>query len=83
MPSVPVIRRIWRSGVLQTDDYFVVPQNARLVKNGDEYYRTMFKGCAFVLESSNRHMGETLRALDEYLGRLGVVRLKRRRRRGW
>jgi erythromycin esterase-like protein len=53
------------------DDYFFAEQNARLVKNAEEYYRTMFRGRVSSWNLRDRHMVETLQALDGYLARSG------------
>ena len=53
------------------DDYFFAEQNARLVKNAEEYYRTMFQGGVSLWNLRDRHMVETLQALDVHLGRSG------------
>jgi erythromycin esterase-like protein len=43
-------------------------QNARLVKNAEEYYRTMFRGRVSSWNLRDRHMAETLEALTVHLG---------------
>ena len=53
------------------DDYFFAQQNARLVKNAEEYYRTMFRGRVSSWNLRDRHMVETLHALDDHLARSG------------
>jgi erythromycin esterase-like protein len=53
------------------DDYFFAQQNARLVKNAEEYYRTMFRGRVSSWNLRDRHMVETLDALDAHLTRDG------------
>ncbi len=54
-----------------SDDFFYAEQNARLVKNAEEYYRTMFRGRVSSWNLRDRHMVETLQALDTHLGRQG------------
>ena len=57
-----------RDGRLAEDEFFFAEQNARLVKNAEEYYRSMFRGH----ESWNlrdTHMAETLDALITHLSR--------------
>lgn len=57
-----------RDGWLAEEEFFFAEQNARLVKNAEAYYRTMFHG----RESWNlrdTHMAETLEALAGHLGR--------------
>jgi erythromycin esterase-like protein len=56
---------------LAADDYFFAQQNARLVKNAEEYYRTMFRGRVSSWNLRDRHMVETLDALDAHLARDG------------
>jgi erythromycin esterase-like protein len=52
-----------RDGRIAADDFFYAEQNARLVKNAEEYYRTMFRGRASSWNLRDRHMAETLQAL--------------------
>jgi erythromycin esterase-like protein len=59
-----------RDGRLAEDEFFFAEQNARLVKNAEAYYRSMFRG----RESWNlrdTHMAETLDALAAHLSRQG------------
>jgi erythromycin esterase-like protein len=58
---------------LDADDYFFAEQNARLVKNAEEYYRTMFRGRVSSWNLRDRHMVDTLQALDVHLARSGEV----------
>jgi erythromycin esterase-like protein len=51
------------------DDFFYAEQNARLVKNAEEYYRTMFRGRISSWNLRDRHMAETLDALYQHLSR--------------
>jgi erythromycin esterase-like protein len=53
------------------DDFFFAEQNARLVRNAEEYYRTMFRGRVSSWNLRDRHMVETLDALDAHLARDG------------
>jgi erythromycin esterase-like protein len=53
------------------DDHFFAQQNARLVKNAEEYYRTMFRGRISSWNLRDRHMVETLDALDAHLAKGG------------
>ena len=50
-------------------ELFYAEQSARLVRNAEEYYRTMFSGQVSSWNLRDRHMVETLRALIEYLDR--------------
>jgi erythromycin esterase-like protein len=53
------------------DEYFYAEQNARLVKNAEEYYRSMFRGRASSWNLRDRHMAETLHALSAHLEQSG------------
>ena len=52
-----------RDGRVAADDLFFAEQNARLVANAEQYYRTMFAGRAESWNLRDRHMAETLEAL--------------------
>ncbi len=56
-----------RDGRLPPDAHFIAEQNARLVKNAEEYYRTMIGGRVSSWNLRDRHMVETLDALDTHL----------------
>jgi erythromycin esterase-like protein len=51
------------------DDLFYAEQNARLVKNAEAYYRSMFLEEVSTWNLRDRHMAETLDALVAYLAR--------------
>jgi erythromycin esterase-like protein len=53
------------------DDFFYAEQNARLVKNAEAYYRSMFRAEVSSWNLRDRHMVETLDALVAHLGRRG------------
>lgn len=57
-------------GRLAADEYFYAEQNAKLVKNAEEYYRLMFHGDVSSWNLRDRHMVETLEALDKHLSTL-------------
>lgn len=59
------------AGSLPDDEYFFAEQNARLVINAEEYYRTMFRGMVPSWNLRDQHMAETLDALAEHLGGQG------------
>jgi erythromycin esterase-like protein len=61
-----------RDGRIPEDELFYVEQNARLVKNAEEYYRTMFRGRVSSWNLRDRHMAETLEALIAHLERRGT-----------
>lgn len=48
-------------------DLFHAQQNARLVRNAEEYYRTMFHGRVSSWNLRDGHMVETLQALEKHL----------------
>ncbi len=56
-----------RDGVIARDEYFFAEQNARLVKNAEEYYRSMFEGRVSSWNLRDSHMAETLGALGNHL----------------
>lgn len=56
-----------RDGFVARDEYFYAEQNARLVKNAEEYYREMFRGRVSSWNLRDRHMTETLIALAAHL----------------
>ena len=58
-----------RDGRVAADEFFFAEQNARLVKNAEEYYRTMFAGRAESWNVRDRHMTETLGELLTFLDR--------------
>ena len=51
------------------EEFFQAEQNARLVRNAEEYYRAMFKGRVSSWNLRDSHMAETLKALKEQLDR--------------
>jgi erythromycin esterase-like protein len=56
-----------RDGRVAADEYFYAEQNARLVKNAEEYYRSLFQGRISSWNLRDRHMAETLAALVAHL----------------
>jgi erythromycin esterase-like protein len=58
-----------RDGRLAEDDYFFAEQNARLVANAEEYYRTMIGGRIESWNIRDRHMADTIEALLGFLER--------------
>ncbi|HBZ07236.1 MAG TPA: erythromycin esterase [Massilia sp.] len=58
-------------GASAEDAFFYAQQNARLVKNAEEYYRTMFRGRISSWNLRDSHMAETLDALARHLSRDG------------
>jgi erythromycin esterase-like protein len=51
------------------DDFFDAEQNARLVKNAEEYYRSMFRGRQSSWNLRDTHMADTVDALVTHLKR--------------
>jgi erythromycin esterase-like protein len=60
-----------RDGFVARDEYFFAEQNARLVKNSEEYYRSMFRGRVSSWNLRDRHMAETLHALSAHIEEQG------------
>ena len=60
-----------RDGRVAQDEFFFAEQNARLVKNAEEYYRSMFRGRVESWNLRDRHMAETLDALVAHLSGQG------------
>jgi erythromycin esterase-like protein len=58
-----------RDGRVPEDEFFYAEQNARLVANAEEYYRTMFRGRVSSWNLRDRHMAETLEALLAHFDR--------------
>jgi erythromycin esterase-like protein len=57
-----------RDGRVGRDAFFFAEQNARLVKNAEEYYRSMFHERVSSWNLRDTHMAETLDALVHHLG---------------
>jgi len=57
-----------RDGRAFPDEFFFAEQNARLVKNAEEYYRAMFRERISSWNLRDTHMVETLDALVQHLG---------------
>ncbi len=58
-------------GLVAEDRYFLAEQNATVVANAEEYYRTMFGGPAPSWNLRDRHMADTLDQLQIHLARHG------------
>jgi erythromycin esterase-like protein len=66
--AVEQLRELVRLGAsdgerLPDDERFQAEQNARLVRNAEEYYRTMFRGRTSSWNLRDRHMADTLEAI--------------------
>jgi erythromycin esterase-like protein len=55
-----------RDGRVAADDFFYAEQNARVVKNAEQYYRTMFRGRISSWNLRDAHMAGTVDALVEH-----------------
>jgi erythromycin esterase-like protein len=60
-----------RDGFAAEDELFFAEQNARLVRNAEEYYRSMFRGRVSSWNLRDEHMAETLSELAAHLERRG------------
>ena len=60
-----------RDGRVAEDEFFSAEQNARVVKNAEAYYRSMFLEEISSWNLRDRHMAETLDALVAHLERQG------------
>jgi erythromycin esterase-like protein len=60
-----------RDGFVAEEEFFYAEQNARLAKNAEEYYRSMFYGRASSWNLRDQHMAETLDALVTHFNRRG------------
>jgi erythromycin esterase-like protein len=57
-----------RDGRVAEDEFFSAEQNARLIKNAERYYRSMFAGPVLTWNFRDQHMFETLESLLNHLG---------------
>jgi len=60
-----------RDGRAAADEFFSAEQNARLVKNAEQYYRMMYRSDVSSWNLRDRHMAETLVALERHLSKGG------------
>lgn len=60
-----------RDGARAGEAFFSAEQNARLARNAEEYYRTMFRGHVASWNLRDQHMAETLSELLTYLRQHG------------
>ena len=58
-----------RDGLLAEDEFFYADQNAQVIKNAEEYYRSMYHGRNNTWNLRDRHMADTLDALVTHLDR--------------
>ncbi|HZS46704.1 MAG TPA: erythromycin esterase family protein [Blastocatellia bacterium] len=59
-------------GRMAADEFFFAEQNARLVKNAEEYYRSMFRGQVASWNLRDRHMADTFDKLVAHLNKQGT-----------
>ncbi|MDX1584800.1 MAG: erythromycin esterase family protein [Thermoanaerobaculia bacterium] len=60
-----------RDGQIPRDEAFYAEQNARLVANAEEYYRSMFGGRTSTWNLRDRHMADTIEALSNHFRKQG------------
>ena len=60
-----------RDGRIAADDFFYAEQNALLVKDAEQYYRTMFRGRVSSWNLRDTHMAQSLDGLVTHLSRGG------------
>jgi erythromycin esterase-like protein len=60
-----------RDGRVAADEFFFAEQNASLVKNAEEYYRSMFRNRESSWNLRDRHMADTLEHLVGFLAGQG------------
>jgi len=66
-----------RDGHIAEDEFFNAEQNARLARDAERYYRSMFRGRVSSWNLRDRHMAETLEALATHIDRrVGAGRSK-------
>ena len=56
-----------RDGDVAAEEFFFAEQNARLIKDAEQYYRAMFRGRASSWNLRDRHMVETIENLVAHL----------------
>jgi erythromycin esterase-like protein len=61
------VEQLCRAGGSALDDLFMAEQNARLVKNAEHYYRTMYHSDVSSWNLRDNHMFETLGELERHL----------------
>jgi erythromycin esterase-like protein len=66
--AVDQLMELRAAGILD-DDHFYATQNARLVVDAEQYYRSMFRGGPESWNLRDKHMADTLDALVDYLER--------------
>ncbi len=69
------IEQARNDGRIAEDELFFAEQNARLVKNAESYYRSMFFGDVSSWNLRDRHMVKSLEALMAHLSRGGPAKI--------
>jgi erythromycin esterase-like protein len=64
-----------RDGRVARDDFFYAEQNARLVTNAEQYYRSMFVGRDESWNLRDRHMTDTIVELQRFLSADGAAKI--------
>ncbi|WP_404365671.1 erythromycin esterase family protein [Marinobacter sp.] len=59
-----------KGGMMSEDEHFQAEQNARLIRNAERYYRTMFTGRISTWNLRDKHMSDTLEALSNHLNQV-------------
>ena len=62
---------VTQDGRRAIDDFFSAEQNARLVQRAEHYYRAMYRGRVSSWNLRDRHMMETLEAVERHLASTG------------
>jgi erythromycin esterase-like protein len=65
------LQRLHKPQKTQREEWFSALQNARVVKNAEEYYRVSYRGGESSWNLRDRHMADTLDALLEHLSTPG------------
>jgi len=60
-------RYLERDGQIAADELFAAEQNARLVRNAEQYYRAMFLGQISSWNLRDQHMAETVKSLAVHI----------------
>lgn len=61
------IEYLRKDGLVAEDEYFFATQNARLIKDAEIYYRSMFEGYESSWNIRDKHMADTLNVLADHL----------------
>ncbi len=67
---------IKKDGFVAEDEFFFAEQNAKIAKNAEEYYRSMFKGHVVTWNLRDEHMMQTLESLDKHIShKIGAAKI--------